>query len=100
VSYYPLDPSLPFSIIDHDLHTHTYTVLGTAKTILSKKWVGKTVELGGHKSIFTVKKNEFLTEPQKRQLRWVKRKLGDRQHDKLEKELCDFVVASHWYNNT
>ena len=92
---YPLDLDQPYIIIDHDPKNETYTVSGSAKIMRSTRWVEKHVEFGGHNSIFTVTRDQLLTEPQKRQLRWVRRHLGDKHHDTLKKEICDFVIASH-----
>lgn len=98
---YPLDLSQPFAIIGYDPIKETYTVSGFAKSMRSTKWMqDKTVEFGGHKCIFTIKKDQLLTEYQKRQLKWVKRHLGDKQHDILKTELCEFVNATHTFNDT
>jgi hypothetical protein len=98
---YPIDLSLPYTILDHDPVNDTYTVSGTAKIIHSTKWLeDKTVEFGGHQSIFIIKKNQFLTRSQKKQLRWVKKHLGDKQHERLQNDLYDIAIASHIYNTT
>ena len=98
---YPLDMSKPYSIIDHDLVNETYKVLGSAKNIQSRYWMeGMIVEFGGHQSFFIMRKEDFLTKDQKAKLRWVKKHLGQRQHDVELKRIYDSAIAGHTYFNT
>lgn len=78
----------------------TYKVLGTAKAVQSREWIpGIIVEFAGHQSIFRMRKEDFLTKAQKASLRWVKKHLGQRQHDKLRDEIYDSVITDHTYVN-
>jgi hypothetical protein len=87
---------MPYQIVGYNPISETYRVLGTAKTMQSKKWIeGMTVEFGGHESIFVMKKQDFLTKRQKHQLRWVKKHLGDRQHDKLLENIYASEISDH-----
>lgn len=91
---YPLDLEHPYTILTFDPKDNTYRVLGIAK-ILTAHVSGKTVEFGGHPSLFVLRKDELLTKAQKAQLRWVKKHRGDMQYELLEKQLYDLVIANH-----
>lgn len=95
---YPVDLSQPYSILNCNVDG-TYTVKGFAKT-LHVPISEMTVEFGGHPAIFILRKNEFLSKTQKHQLRWVKKHLGDRQHDKLLEEIYDSAIADHIIKDT
>jgi hypothetical protein len=95
---YPIDLNEPYKVLSSN-EDGSYTVLGTAKT-LQAHISEKIVEFGGHQCIFTLMKEDFLTKAMKRQLKWVQRKLGDRQHDVELNKLYDSVIAGHNYKNT
>jgi hypothetical protein len=95
---YPIDLEQPYRILKFN-NDGTYTVSGFAK-ILQCHVSEETLEFGGHPCIFTLHKHDFLTKAQKSQLRWVKKHLGDKQHDKLKDEIYDSVIAGHTYNDT
>jgi hypothetical protein len=94
---YPLDLQRPYTILAFNPKDDTYRILGIAKT-LKTHISGKTVEFGGHSSIFVLQKDELLSKAQKAQLRWVKKHLGERQHDVIEYRLYDLAIANHSIN--
>lgn len=96
---YPIDLEQPYTItkINED---GTLTVSGIAKS-LECHVSERSVTFGGHPCIFAhLEKSELLSKRQKDQLRWVKKHLGDRQHDKLLEKLYDSAIAGHTYNDT
>jgi hypothetical protein len=48
----------------------------------------------------SLRKSDFISKEQKTKLRWVRKHLGDRQHDKIRDELYDSAIAGHTYINT
>ena len=92
---YPLDLKKPYTILAFNPRDNTYRILGIAKTLTAR---GKTIKFGGHPSIFVLRKDELLTKAQKDKLRWMKKKLGDKQHDLLENKLYDLAIANHSTN--
>ena len=95
---YPIDLEKPYTILSYN-SDGTYTVSGIAKT-LECHVSERTVYFGGHPCIFTLRKSDFITKEQKTKLRWVRKHLGDRQHDKIRDELYDSAIAGHTYINT
>jgi hypothetical protein len=99
VIIYPIDLEQPYTVTKYN-EDGTLTVSGIAKTIQCRI-SERTVTFGGHPCIFTnLSKSELLSRAQEAQLRWVKKHLGDRQHDKLLEQLYDSAIAGHTYNNT
>ena len=97
---YPIDLSQPYDILSCNAD-ETYMVAGTAKTMVSKFWLPeRPVKFGGHKSIFIVRKEQFLTHDMKKKLRWVRKHLGVRQYDKLLQDLYDSAIAGHTIKDT
>jgi hypothetical protein len=90
---YPPDLSKPYTVLSYN-YNGTYTVSGTEK-IIQANISERTVYFGGSKAIFKLRKEQFLTHRQKDQLRWVKKHLGDRQHDKLLEEIYDCAIVHH-----
>lgn len=96
---YPPDLSKPYNILRCN-EDGTYTVFGFAKSIRSNKWIEEMdIDFGGHQSIFIMEKEDFLTKAQKATLRWVKKHLGQRQHDAELERIYDSAIAGHTYIN-
>jgi hypothetical protein len=95
---YPIDLEQPYTIIKHN-EDGTLTVSGIAKTIQCRI-SERAVTFGGHPCIFTnLSKGELLSKAQKAQLRWVKKQLGDKQHEKQLEQLCDSAITGHIYKD-
>jgi hypothetical protein len=94
---YPPDLSQPYKILRCN-EDGTYLVSGTAK-ILHGHISEKAVEFGGCPCLFKMEKHEFLTQPLKSQLRWIKKHYGDKLHDKVRDQFYDSAIAGHTYNN-
>ena len=75
---YPLDLKKPYTILAFNQKDNTYRILGISKT-LTAHVSGKTIEFGGHPSVFVLRKDELLTKAQKAHLRWAKKHLGYKQ---------------------
>jgi hypothetical protein len=74
--------------------------MGYAKNIQTNKWIEEmNIDLGGHQSIFIVNKEDFLTKAQKAALRWIKRNMGQRQHDIELERIYDSVITGHICKN-
>jgi hypothetical protein len=96
---YPLDLERPYKILRYN-GDGRYTVMGFAKILRATKWMkDMQVDFGGHPSIFFLEKKDFLTKDHKASLRWVKKHLGQRQHDIELERIYDSVIAGHTYNN-